>query len=429
MGDQSRSFLFLQGVSSPFFTRLATALIQQGHQVHKVSFNAGDVSYWLPRRSSWFRQDLSALPDFLRQQYTQHGITDQVLFGDRRPVHVAALAQGRLHNVRNHVFEEGYFRPNLITLEREGVNARSQLPRSPDWFKRAAQRVPEAPLVNDFKSQLWLRATHDIAYQTSGILNRILFPKYRTHLAISAAVEYAGYVQRSRLLTRVAPSNKDTINALVAQNTPYFFIPLQLNSDSQVRDHTRFNNMQLMLKRVLESFAQHAPPHTKIVIKNHPLDTGWEHYERVLLNLEHQFDLKDRVVYLETGDLVTLLIHAQGTITLNSTVGYVALEQGCPTLCLGDPQYNLPGLTDQQDLAHFWEGPVAPVAELFQSFKRVVVYTTQVHGGFYCPPSIALAVQGSCERLTAELSPLQHLLSLVPQRVAAPRRNQVRIRH
>jgi capsular polysaccharide export protein len=423
MGDQSRSFLFLQGVSSPFFTRLAAALIQQGHKVHKVSFNAGDVSYWLPRRSSWFRQDLSALPDFLHQQYTKHGITDQVLFGDRRPVHVAALEQGRLNKVRNHVFEEGYFRPNLVTLEREGVNARSQLPRSPDWFKRAAQHLPALPLLKDFKSQLWLRAAHDIAYQTSGVLNSILFPKYRTHLSMSVAVEYAGYVQRLRLLKRVAPSNKNTINALITQHTPYFFIPLQLNSDAQVRDHARFNTMQLMLKHVLHSFAQYAPAQTKLVIKNHPLDTGWEHYDRVLVNLMHQFGLQDRVVYLETGDLVTLLKHALGTITLNSTVGYVALEQGCPTLCLGDPQYNLPGLTDQQDLAQFWGMPVAPAAELFESFKRVVVHTTQVNGGFYCPPGITQAVQGSCESLTAELSPLQQLLSQAPQRGVAPRQH------
>ena len=414
MGDQSRSFLLLQGVSSPFFSRLATALSQQGHHVHKVSFNAGDVVYWLPRRSNWFKQDLSELPDFLHTLYAKHGITDQVVFGDRRPVHIAALEQARQNNVRNHVFEEGYFRPNLITLEQEGVNARSQLPRSPQWFTQAAQHIPPQPSLKDFRSRLRLRAMHDIAYQASGVLNRLLFSKYRSHHNMSAAVEYAGYIQRSRLLKRVAPANTRLIENLVAQRTPYFFVPLQLNSDSQVRDHERFHTMQLMLKHVLQSFAQHAPADTKLVIKNHPLDTGWEHYDRVLLNLEHQFGLKDRVVYLETGDLATLLKHAQGTITLNSTVGYVALEQGCPTHCLGDPQYNLPGLTDQQDLAQFWGMPVAPEAELFQSFKRVVVHSTQVYGGFYCPPSIAQAVQGSCERLAAELSPLQQLLRLVP---------------
>ena len=92
----------------------------------------------------------------------------------------------------------------------------------------------------------------------------------------------------------------------------------------------------------------------------------------------------------------------------------MALEQGCPTFCLGDPQYNLPGLTHPHDLASFWVRPLAPETELFTRFKRVVVNTTQVYGGFYCPQSIALAVQGSCERLTAELSPLQHLLNLAP---------------
>jgi len=414
MGDQSRSFLLLQGVSSPFFARLATALSQQGHHVHKVSFNTGDAVYWLPRRSNWFKQDLSELPDFLHKLYAKYGITDQVVFGDRRPVHIAALEQGRLNHVRNHVFEEGYFRPNLIALEQEGVNARSQLPRSPQWFTQAAQHIPPQPLLKDFRSRLRLRAMHDIAYQASGVLNRLLFSKYRSHHNMSAAVEYAGYIQRSRLLKRVAAVNTRKIENLVAQRTPYFFVPLQLNSDSQVRDHERFRTMQLMLKHVLQSFAQHAPAGTSLVIKNHPLDTGWEHYDRVVLNLEHQFGLKDRVVYLETGDLATLPKHAKGTITLNSTVGYVALEQGCPTLCLGDPQYNLPGLTDQQDLAQFWGMPVAPEAELFQSFKRVVVHSTQVYGGFYCPPSIAQAVQGSCERLAAELSPLQQLLSLVP---------------
>ena len=414
MGDQSRSFLLLQGVSSPFFSHLATGLSEQGHRVHKVNFNVGDVSYWLPRRSDWFRENLAELPGFLNKLYTQYGITDQVVFGDRRPVHIAALEQGRRNDVRNHVFEEGYFRPNLITLEREGVNARSQLPRSPEWFMRAGQHLPVVAPLQDFNSPLWLRALHDLAYQASGVLNRVLFSKYRTHLTMSPAVEYAGYLTRSRLLKRVAPANTATIQTLLSQGTPYFFVPLQLNSDSQVRDHAQFYTMQLMLKHVLQSFAQHAPVDTKLVIKNHPLDTGWEHYDRVILNLVHQFALKDRVIYLESGDLTSLVKHAQGTITLNSTVGYVALEQGCPTFCLGNPQYNLPGLTDQQELANFWVRPLAPETELFTRFKRVVVNTTQVYGGFYCPQSIAHAVQGSCERLNAELSPLQHLLNLVP---------------
>ena len=41
-----RTFLFLQGVCSPFFARLADALEKCGHRVLKINFNVGDDLYW-----------------------------------------------------------------------------------------------------------------------------------------------------------------------------------------------------------------------------------------------------------------------------------------------------------------------------------------------------------------------------------------------
>ena len=92
---QKKSFLFLQGVSSPFFKHLAYKLEQDGHQVHKVNFNGGDVAYWAPRTSHWFRGAPSELPSFLAEIYRKFAITDQVLFGDRRPVHQRAVEAAR----------------------------------------------------------------------------------------------------------------------------------------------------------------------------------------------------------------------------------------------------------------------------------------------------------------------------------------------
>jgi capsular polysaccharide export protein len=40
----------------------------------------------------------------------------------------------------------------------------------------------------------------------------------------------------------------------------------------------------------------------------------------------------------------------------------------------------------------------------------VVLATTQVNGGFYCPQGISLAVQGSAQVLQAERSPLEEWL-------------------
>ena len=102
--------------------------------------------------------------------------------------------------------------------------------------------------------------------------------------------------------------------------------------------------------------------------------------------------------------------HARGVVTVNSTVGIVALELGRPTATLSDPIYNLPGLTWQGGLDAFWTNGQSPDAQLYSCFRRVVMRATQVNGGFYCNQGIALAVQNSCPFLTAERSPLEELL-------------------
>jgi len=47
--SRSRSYLFLQGVCSPFFARLAARLKAEGHEIYKVNFNVGDWAYWQGR--------------------------------------------------------------------------------------------------------------------------------------------------------------------------------------------------------------------------------------------------------------------------------------------------------------------------------------------------------------------------------------------
>ncbi|MEF3193961.1 MAG: hypothetical protein K6346_07090, partial [Halothiobacillaceae bacterium] len=82
-----RSFLFLQGPATPFFACLADRLASEGHAVHRIHFCAGDVLYWGTRSATWFRADIGCLRDVLDEHYRRYGITDQILFGDRRPVH------------------------------------------------------------------------------------------------------------------------------------------------------------------------------------------------------------------------------------------------------------------------------------------------------------------------------------------------------
>ena len=409
-----RHFLLLQGVSSPFFKRLGQALLAQGHRVTKLSFNGGDVAYWAPHSSRWFKQDLSELADYLNQIYLTDGITDQVLFGDRRPVHQIAVLQARAAGIRNHVFEEGYFRPYWVTLEREGVNSRSLLPKDPDWLRIAgrqlsAENTQHKP-INAFQSPFWRRASHDVAYHLASSLNPIFFPTYRTHAPVLAPVEYAGFVCREIKNKLNSAQERVKLGEFIDQSTEFYFVPLQLNSDFQVQDQAHLNSMPVFLKQVIASFARHAPTSTHLLIKNHPFDFGQIDYQSLIDKLAHQHDVTGRIAYVETGNLQTLLKHALGTITLNSTAGSVSLELDRPTFCLADAMYNVPGLTAQCLLDDFWVQTPKPDPELLKQFKAVVMHTTQVNGGFYCPQGIALAVKASVERLTAEQSPLELLM-------------------
>lgn len=405
-----RSFLFLQGVCSPFFARLADRLKDDGHRVFKINFNAGDFAYWCGRPAWNFRGRVSELRDFLDEKYRKFGITDQILFGDRRPVHRPAVSHGEACGIRSHIFEEGYFRPYWVTLEREGVNGHSLLPRDPDWFREVGARLPDYSDGQSFRSSFKIRAAFDVAYHAAGFWNPLFFPYYRTHAPVIAAVEYLGYASRLPMLRFHKSRDSALVDRLVLAATPFFLLPLQLGSDAQIRDHSRFDDMAEVMEFVMESFACHAPVEARLVIKNHPLDMGLVNYPAVIRDLSNRFGLAGRVDYMETGDLDILLRAAKGTVTVNSTVGAHSLGLGCPTIALSDPIYNLPGLTFQGGLNDFWQERTLPDAELFRRFRNTVIHTTQVNGGFYSRQGIVLAVENCRRMLESECSPLEELL-------------------
>lgn len=333
-----------------------------------------------------------------------------MLFGDQRPVHQPAVQLAKQRGIRNHVFEEGYFRPRWITLEREGVNNHSLLSHDPQWYWEVGGRLPDDPFTVAFKSSFVDRAVHDVAYHVAGLLNPLLFPRYKNHAGISAPVEYAGYVKRLTHLRFIREREKIRARRIALGKAPFYVLPLQLNTDAQIRHHSQFSDMRELIEYVLVSFAKHAPTDSHIVIKNHPLDIGWMNYPKIIADCEKRFDLAGRVHYLEEGGWAMLGSNARGVVTVNSTAGTVALEYGVPLKALSDPIYNLPGLTCQLPLDDFWREGTPPNVELFKRFRRCVLHATQVNGGFYSDEAIALAVQNSIPVLTAEQSPLERLL-------------------
>jgi capsular polysaccharide export protein len=347
---------------------------------------------------------------FLESRFRAHRITDLILFGDRRPIHQGAIDLARAQGARVHVFEEGYIRPNWITVERNGTNALSRLPRDPLWYLEVNGSLPQHGEGRPVRVPLKLRAGQDLTYRVWNLLNPVIFPGYRTHRPFVAPVEYAGWARRFAAMPLAERADSRLIHRILARKGRYFLLPLQLNGDAQIVHHSMFRDMGEVIDRVIGSFAAHAPKDAEIIVKNHPLDTGLYAYARQIARLRKALDLHERVHYIESGHLPTLLEHAAGTVVVNSSVGMSALHHGCPTKALANPIYDMPGLTFGGSLEKFWNEPLPPDRELFLAFRNVVIHATQVNGDFFTREGVDLAVTG-CDRMLGELSPLEEIFA------------------
>lgn len=340
----------------------------------------------------------------------QHGITDMVMLGDTRPMHSTASQVAKSLNITTHIFEEGYFRPYWLTLERGGINGYSPLPKDPDWYRRVAAALPEPVHTPIRANSVPLLAAWELAYHVPNLLNPLFFPGYRTHRPVISGLEFWGWATRFARMPWYRRRDQAEISRLLHSGQPFYLFPLQLDGDSQIVHHTRFASIAEAISLVLHSFAVHAPADTRLVIKNHPLDTGLNHYQRHIRQLARQLNIEPRVLYLETGNLEALSRQARGMVTINSTVGLSALACGLPVMSLGEAIYNLPGLTWQGELDTFWQSALPPDAGLFACFSKVVMHSTQINGGFYSRAGRLLAVSHAIQALEAPHSRLQALL-------------------
>ena len=398
MKDQ-RSFLFLQGMATRFFLKLGQALDKMGYDVHRINFNGGDLLFGRLKGSVSFAQDLTVWPKYLEDRLIEWNVTDIVLFGDCRPLHKEAVRLATLRGVRVYVVDEGYIRPNWVTVEKGGVNGNSSLPRDPDWYRNAVSDVPEwnpgQPVVGSFRR----RAFEDVAYNVASVALRWRFPKYRTHRPWHPFIEYGGWLRQFARKPSAKRRTDRGMDKIVTADRPFYFFPLQLDCDSQIRNHSSFGRIAPSLDFVIKSFAANAPADALLVIKEHPLDNALTNWRLMAEQMATATGVRDRMVYLEGGDLEMLIKRCRGVVLVNSTVGFLALSYGKAVIAMGEAIYDMPDLTFQGSLDAFWANGAPPDPVTFDAFRRVAVARTQVNGGFFSKSGLALAVEGTVRRL------------------------------
>lgn len=396
-----RSFLALQGTASPFFSHLSAALRERGHQVQRVNFCGGDLAYSGRGVACNFSDTLQSLPDWYEYTIRCGNFSDILLFGDCRKIHQAAYGTADQLGVKIHVFEEGYVRPHWLTLEQHGVNGRSRLPRDPDWYLGHRSVTPPSPPGQSTGYNLYERAFHDIRYRAANVVHARHFPHYRSHRPHNGFREYAGLATRLLLQRRHKTEAHEITERLLGSKRPYYVFPLQLNSDSQIQVHSPFEGVRQAIEQVMTSFASHAPGNARLLIKNHPLDTGLIDYRKFSRHLAQTLDMVDRFDFIDAGHLPTLLDHARGVVLVNSTVGLSALHHRRPLMTLGTAIYDMAGMTWQGELDRFWLEAEGPDMNLYQAFLHYLLHHTQINGDFYSRTGIAMATAGVVKRLEA----------------------------
>ncbi|GGI86219.1 capsular polysaccharide biosynthesis protein [Polymorphobacter multimanifer] len=394
----SRSVLLLQGLMGPMFRRLGQRLMQAGHTVHKVNFNGGDRVFWRLSGGIDYCGTLEDWPAAFTSMVGAHAVTDVMLFGDCRDHHMAAIRICRDLGVAVHVFEEGYIRPDWVTMERGGVNGNSSLPRDPDWYRRTAASLPPVPEHRKVLSSFRRRAIEGLVYNLGDVLSRWHYPHWSNHRPWHPLVEGAGWSRK--LLRQKARNAAGAAMAarIEAQNQAFFLFPLQLDSDAQIRMHSPFVGIADALKAVLGSFAAHAAPGVRLVVKEHPLDNGVRNWEQETRDIAERFGVADRVDYLAFGDIERLARLSRGIVTINSTTGTLGLAMGVPVVVLGHAVYDIADITFQDGLDAFWQRPVPPDPETFAAFRRVLIETCLIPGGFFSDEALGKVVEHAVAR-------------------------------
>lgn len=375
-----RRVLLLQGPIGPFFRNLSDDLVKAGASVLKINFNGGDWLYY-PKKSVNYRGSLDEWQPYIERFIAKNHIDLILLFGDCRPIHIVARSVAEKLGVELGVFEEGYVRPDYITLERSGVNAHSTLSKDPQHYLESVPvALPEASPIGKpfFHAMVWA-----MLYNIFGTLLSPYFSGYQHHrnLGLSESIRWLRSFWRKWICSIKEKGIQENLAGEWAQK--YFLVPLQVGGDAQIHSHSRFNDIREFIEEVIRSFASNAPADTLLVIKQHPMERGYTMHTPLIESIARELGISNRVFYIHDQHLPTLLSDARGVVVINSTVGLSAFNHDTPVKTLGSAIYDMPGLTHQGELEDFWNNPPKPERKLYEAFHHEVIRKTQINGNFY----------------------------------------------
>ncbi len=382
----ARVFLFLQGPHGPFFQRLGAMLRRAGAEVWRVGFNAGDRAFWSPAASYLpFNGAPEDWPARLEALLAEKRVTDLVLYGDTRRIHAEAVAIARARGLTVHVFEEGYMRPYWVSYERGGSNGHSRLMDMDieEMRDALAQSDMEAPLPPGHWGDMRQHIFYGALYHWFVMFRNGAYRNFRPHRDLSVTQEFRLYLKRLLLMPLHRVERLAETLRIRRGGFPYHLVLMQLEHDASFRQHSPFASMTEFIELVMQGFAEGAPGHHHLVFKAHPLEDGRAPVRHTIREAARRLNIADRVHFVRGGKLAQLLNDARSAVTVNSTAGQQVLWRGIPLKVYGEAVYAKPELVSAQPLPEFFAQPARPDTRAYRDYRRYLLETSQVPGGFY----------------------------------------------
>lgn len=379
-----KNVLLLQGPVGNFFQKLSDYWIDRGAKVTKVNFNPGD-DYFYKNEAIQYKESLLQWPRHLRELLVNREIEAVFLFGDCRAIHKAAKPLCDDLYIDLWCFEEGYFRPNFFTLEKNGVNYNSQL-----TFTSPAS-LPQLEIKTSlisYPKRFFQMCLVGFQYWLANVIYSNRYPHYTHHRdlnAIKAFYWIRSFLRYLKYKVTERPVRK-LIKSSSSSSASYFIVPLQVHDDSQITEHSDYQSVEEFIEEILTSFAEHVKETSSldaVIIKHHPMDRGHVHYGSFISSLSISLGISSQVVYVHDLALPEIFSHCKGCITVNSTYGMQSLLHKTPVMTMGRCFYAKEGLTFQGTLKEFWRNPGSVNHEIFSNYRAHVIATTQVNGCLY----------------------------------------------
>ncbi|PZN80105.1 MAG: capsular biosynthesis protein [Candidatus Methylumidiphilus alinenensis] len=396
----NRHIVFLQGMPSPFFSRIACKLTKLGCKTTGINLCIGDWIFWNGANTVNYRGNYLDWPTFIARFFDETQVTDIVLLGEQRRYHKQAVEIAQHKGIRVIVSDYGYLRPDWITLERDGMSGNSKFPKLPEKIAELASLVPKADFSLKYNDSDYNMSIGDLIYSFSNVFLFWLYPHYRRSDRRPNPIIYFPAIGIRLIKTKVNKSKAYLrMYALLKEMPRYFLFPLQLEHDFQIVAYSPFDDMESAIKMVIKSFSDNAEKDTRLMIKIHPWDPGLKNWKNKIFQLAKEFSVCERIDYFDGGSLDEMIKGSLGMITVNSTSGIRSLQHGIPVKTLGDAIYNIQGITYQNPLDKFWTDRLKPDSKLVNDLLNAMAGTIQIRGVFFSEQGLNAAVEQAVDRI------------------------------